>query len=72
MKKIILGIILVIILGFVGWYLYTALKPETKQEPSPFENIGAQTNPLEDKVPELNPVETANPFSGSYKNPFQK
>ncbi|MBI3046292.1 MAG: hypothetical protein HYY86_01985 [Candidatus Harrisonbacteria bacterium] len=28
------------------------------------------TNPLENKVPDLNPVEKTNPFKDSYKNPF--
>lgn len=27
-------------------------------------------NPLENKVPDLNPVEKTNPFKDSYKNPF--
>lgn len=69
MKKIIFSVITAIILAFVAWYLYTSFKPE--EEPSPFANIEVQTNPLEEKIPELNPVEKANPFSGSYKNPFK-
>jgi hypothetical protein len=73
MKKIIIGAVIALVLIFVAWYLYTTLKPAEKQtEPSPFANIEIQSNPLEEKVPELNPVENANPFSGSYKNPFKK
>ena len=32
--------------------------------------INASQNPLQDKVPELNPVEKINPFN-VYENPFQ-
>jgi flagellar basal body-associated protein FliL len=33
--------------------------------------VDIQTNPLEEKVPELNPVEKTNPFSSAYENPFE-
>lgn len=33
--------------------------------------IGVGSNPVENKVPELNPVDIANPFNNSYKNPFE-
>ncbi len=36
---------------------------------SPVSNI-IPSNPLENKVPELNPVSKTNPFKDSYKNPF--
>lgn len=34
-------------------------------------SVRIESNPMEDKVPELNPVDIANPFSSSYKNPFE-
>ena len=33
-------------------------------------NVIESSNPLEDKVLEINPIEKANPFSQTYKNPF--
>jgi len=33
-------------------------------------NVIVSENPLENKVPDLNPVEKTNPFKDSYKNPF--
>lgn len=33
--------------------------------------INAGSNPVENKVPEVNPVDLANPFKDSYRNPFE-
>jgi hypothetical protein len=45
--------------GVVGWKSEQTLQEETAQKA-----VG--------QVPELNPIEKTNPFSGSYKNPFKK
>ncbi|MBI4713876.1 hypothetical protein HY771_01695 [Candidatus Uhrbacteria bacterium] len=71
MKKTILGIIIVIVLGLLGWYIYVTLKP-AEEKTSQIPSINPQSNPVEEKIPELNPVEETNPFGGSYKNPFKK
>ena len=34
--------------------------------------IEIPTNPVENKIPELNPVDKANPFKDPYKNPFSR
>ncbi len=35
-------------------------------------NIEIQTNPVANKIPELNPVDKTNPFKNAYKNPFSQ
>ncbi len=35
------------------------------------ENVTPETNPLAEKVPEVNPVVRANPFTDEYENPFE-
>lgn len=35
------------------------------------ENYNVEANPVGEKVPELNPINVANPFKDSYKNPFE-
>jgi hypothetical protein len=42
------------------------IKEELEEEADAAAETSAQT------IPELNPIERANPFSGSYKNPFAK
>ena len=33
--------------------------------------IDVKSNPIKGKVPELNPIDRANPFKDTYKNPFE-
>jgi len=33
--------------------------------------INVNSNPVEDKMPEVNPVDVANPFKDAYRNPFE-
>lgn len=35
------------------------------------ENVTPATNPVAEKVPEVNPVERANPFKEEFENPFE-
>ena len=73
MKKIIFGTIIILILGLIGWFVYSTLQPSKEQNNTlSLPSIDPQSNLLENKVPELNPVQQANPFSGSYQNPFKK
>jgi hypothetical protein len=74
MRKILLLLTLLLLIG-VGLIAYEYRKlivlgwrMATGQELFSFNT--PQTNPLEN-VPTLNPIEKANPFNNSYKNPFE-
>ena len=86
-KAVILGVVvLVIVLGAGAWW-YFAQKTEIAvvEEPTPepiktsedvVEAVTAPelevgSNPVENKVPEVNPVDRANPFKDAYQNPFE-
>ncbi len=70
-KKNIWVIIVVVVLVVAGiWYVFRRRenKPVPAQEFTP--QVEIQNNPIEKKVPEINPVEKANPFK--YQNPLLK
>lgn len=46
----------------------SAIVPET---PNLGSEIGELSNPLGEKLSDLNPVEKTNPFTNVYKNPFE-
>ncbi|OGF80267.1 hypothetical protein A2926_03845 [Candidatus Giovannonibacteria bacterium RIFCSPLOWO2_01_FULL_44_40] len=75
--KIMVGVVILVILGLALWYYYGRPKIEpVKTAEDAIEAISAPTldvksNPIEGKVPELNPVDRANPFKDAYKNPFE-
>lgn len=65
------------VLGLALWYYYSRPKIEpVKTAEDALEAISAPSvevpsNPVQGKVPELNPVDRANPFRDTYKNPFE-
>lgn len=79
-KKIIsiFAIILGIVLVGGAWYWYWSQQSGTSavdeslravdNAPS-LQDVEVTTNPVQDKLPDLNPVEKANPFK--YNNPFE-
>ena len=75
---LIAGILILALLIAGIWYWATRPEPiktteeaiKVLTETSSVEKAVAPTNPLSEKVPELNPVDKANPFKESYKNPF--
>ncbi len=74
MKKLLATIGLIILaaaLLLVGWFVYQSLSPTdtTPEEPQTPQEEAAQS--AVEQIPELNPIEKTNPFSGSYKNPFK-
>lgn len=75
--KIIVGVVVLALLAAVLWYYYSQPKIEpVKTAEDALEAISAptldvQSNPVEGKVPELNPIDRANPFKDTYKNPFE-
>ena len=80
MKKLPLIIIILIILVLVtSAYFYTQKnKSKQNQEREDVSNIpgvlpdfGSVSNPVGDKLPEINPIEKTNPFKNVYKNPFE-
>ena len=71
-----LTVIALLVAGGLYWRFGLREKPiQTTEEAikalteSPISNI-IPNNPLENKVPDLNPVEKTNPFKNSYTNPF--
>ena len=81
-KTIILGVVALIIIGGLAAWWYRSQKSEAP-EPAPIKTsedvveavtapeLEVGSNPVENKVPEVNPVDRANPFKDSYKNPFE-
>lgn len=68
-KTIIIAVIVILVIaGLV--YVYMTRKPKKEELPQGLEvpQLQFQTNPVE-KVPEINPVEKANPFK--YDNPLR-
>ena len=74
--KLVLGAALVILIAGGLWYWYNS-RPEPIKTA---EDIGeavtmpyleVPSNPVQNKVPELNPIDRANPFKDIYKNPFE-
>ena len=81
-KTIAVGAILLILIAAAIWYWQKGIPSLTAPEPikTTDDAIGAiavpaagqvPTNPVEGKVPELNPVDRANPFNNAYRNPFE-
>lgn len=81
-KAIILGVVALIIIGGLAAWWYKSEKIEVSA-PEPIKTsedvveavtvpeIEVGSNPVKNKVPEINPVDRANPFKDSYKNPFE-
>ena len=83
-SKIVVAVVILIVViaaaGAVWWYL-----GRSKEEPAPepiktaedvaeavtTPEIEVGSNPVENKVPEVNPVDRANPFKDAYQNPFE-
>lgn len=71
-------LIVLALLGLAFWY-YSA----RKKAPEPIKTaedvveavtqpgLNVPSNPLGGKVPEVNPVDRANPFKDAYRNPFE-
>lgn len=70
MKKIIVlvsGLVILVILA-VAVFLFRQPTPQPQEEASTAQE---SSNPIEDEIPDVNPTANTNPFSGSYKNPFE-
>ena len=59
--------------GLYYWYAWTDVVPEEVTTPSEAATGGASVLPRDagTSVPEVNPIQKANPFGGTYKNPFE-
>ena len=75
--KIAIAVVVVAILGAIVWYWYNRPKPIKTTEDAikaltstPELEVGS--NPVEGKVPDVNPINKVNPFQNSYKNPFTR
>ena len=64
-----LAIIAILIAGFL---YFSQRSPSLKETPNITEELNLKTadNPTE-ALPEINPVQKANPFSDTYTNPFK-
>lgn len=79
-KTIILGAVVIIIIGVAAWWYFGQQK---KEEQAPIKTsediveavtvpeIEVGSNPVQNKIPEVNPVDRANPFKDAYQNPFE-
>lgn len=74
-------VIIIIVAAAIAGYFYWRGAPKEEQLPEPpkasdpavsgtLPTLNPQTNILEN-VPEINPVDKANPFKDVYKNPFE-
>ena len=75
-SAIVIAILALAIGGFLIWkYGFRKATPARSVEEAAtagvLPNINPIANPVGDKLPELNPVEKANPFKDIYKNPFE-
>lgn len=70
-----LTVLVFVVAGIIYWFNFRIKPVKTTEEAievlteTPLPGV-VSSNPLENKVPELNPVEKINPFKASYKNPF--
>ncbi len=76
---------IILIAGYFLWVSYqvktkqeaiqkaedTVLKSIEKTASDTIPNITPQSNPIKEKLPEVNPIEKTNPFKNVYKNPFE-
>jgi len=78
-NPIIIGVILaIVIIGGAVWYWQSQKTPTIETRDDAIDAAVAQpvievpsSEVVGDKAPELNPIERANPFKDSYKNPFE-
>ena len=78
---LVVAISAIIAVGVAGWWYFAQKKEEPAPEPiktsediaeavtAPELEVGS--NPVQNKVPEVNPVDRANPFKDAYQNPFE-
>lgn len=73
--KLVLAAILLVAVAAGAWYWFAG-RPEPIKTPEDIveavtnPNLEVPSNPVQNKVPELNPIDRANPFKDAYKNPF--
>ena len=80
-KIIVTAVILIVVIAAVAAWWYLGQKEEPAPEPIKTSEDVAEavtvpelevgSNPVENKVPEVNPVDRANPFKDAYQNPFE-
>lgn len=76
LKTAIIAVVAIAVI--IGAVLYYKSRPEpvksTEGALEALENTAVEipTNPVENKIPELNPVNKTNPFKDAYKNPFSR
>lgn len=74
---LIAGLVILALLAVGIWYFYFRIEPiKTTEEAlqvlteTPLPGTDVPSNPLREKVPELNPLDKINPLKDVYKNPF--
>lgn len=70
MKKIIVFVSALVIVAIFVVAVFLFRQP-TSQPQEEEQAAQERQNAIEDEIPDLNPTANTNPFSGSYKNPFE-
>lgn len=78
-KTLVIGIAALIIIGAAVWWYFGQKTEELAPIKTSEDIVGAVTtpeieagsNPVQNKVPEINPIDRANPFKDAYRNPFE-
>jgi len=76
LKTAIIAVVAIAVIAAAIWYYKSRPEPvkttEGAIEALSKTSVKIPTNPVENKIPELNPVDRANPFKDPYKNPFSR
>lgn len=80
---VIIGLVVLIVVAGVLWGFLVRKLAEPVPEPKAIKTsedvveavttpeLEVGSNPVQNKVPEVNPVDRANPFKDAYQNPFE-
>jgi len=83
LSYIIIGLVVLGVVAGAGWWYWPQRVETPTPEPEPIKTsedvaeavttpeLEVGSNPVENKVPEVNPVDRANPFKDAYRNPFE-
>lgn len=70
MKKtiVLVGVLIILAIFVVAVFVFRQPAPQPQEEEQATQE---SQNPIEDEIPDVNPTANTNPFSDTYKNPFE-